>query len=144
MTLSWRQVGIYAGLASLSFLAGVGVTLAIAGGDLPGEIIGLLVALVVTVISGALTVGRVVIERIVAALQPGLEANTNLTRETHQLVNGERILLRQELQAERLGRETAERALHLIEIHPACSGCRSAVTEVLDKWRTWRREGSAS
>lgn len=142
LTLSWKQIGLFAGLVVVGFLAGLGAGAALAGGSLPGEIVGPLIGLVALVIGGAYTVGRVVIERIVAELQPALTHNTNLTAQTLGVAQdaanhaSERAELVQQVSATLLRAERAERIVHIIAATPDCAACRSRIAGLMDEWRT--------
>lgn len=143
MTLSFskRDLIIIFLTAGLAFIGGIVAGVALSSGQIPAEVSALIVALAVAVLTGLITLVKGFADRISADIQH----NTNLT---HQALGAatdaanhasERVTLVQELQAERLGRETAERALHLIEIHPACTDCRTVVRGVLNQWRTTRQ-----
>lgn len=129
---------------TLGLLIGASGGVALSSGSLPAEIAGALISLALITIGGVGAIVKILVDRISADIRQ----NTNLTRQTLGAATNaanhanERVSLVQDLQAERLMRESAERALHLIEIHPACAGCRQAVKDVFDQWRTRAKDAA--
>jgi hypothetical protein len=141
LNFSKRDIILIFLTAGLGFIGGIAAGVAFSSGQLPVEVSGLIIGLAVAVLTGLIALVRQIGDNILRSINHNTELTGQTLGAAQDAANhaNERAQLIQDLQAERTGREVAERALHLIEIHPACIGCRQAVQDVLNQWRTWRQ-----